>query len=91
MNEVYKYFLGEAIKKYNVKKESLSYQERCQSKAEGLEYYKLCLKLMECSVLNRKKGRDLDLQRMETSTRKEVEADLNQLLKQYFPNKIEYF
>lgn len=57
----------------------------------GLEYYKLCLKLMECSLLNRKRGSELDLQRIETSTRKEVEADLNQLLKQYFPNKIEHF
>ncbi len=88
---MYKHFLSEAIKKYNVKKEALSYQERSASKARGLEYYKICLKLMECSVLNRKKGRELDLNRMETSTRKEVEMDLNLLLKQYFPSRIEHF
>jgi hypothetical protein len=45
---------------------------------------------MECSVLNRKRGKDLDLPRIETSTRKEVEADLNQLLQEYFPTKIDY-
>jgi hypothetical protein len=89
-NELYKYFLEEAIRKYNVRKELVSAEERAASKAQGLEYYKLCLKLIECSVLNRKKGRDLDLQRIETSTRKEIEADLNLLLKQYFPNKIEH-
>ena len=48
------------------------------------------INIIECSLINRKKGRDLDLQRIETSTRKEIEADLNLLLKQYFPNKIEH-
>ena len=90
INELYKHFLAEAIKKYNVRKELVSLEERTASKALGLEYYKLCLKLIECSLINRKKGRDLDLQRIETSTRKEIEADLNLLLKQYFPNKIEH-
>ena len=54
----------------------------------GLEYYRLCLKLMECSLLVRKRGSGLDLSRIEVSTRKEIESDLNELLKQYFPNKI---
>jgi hypothetical protein len=81
--------MNEAMKKYNVKKEGMSYMERSKTKEEGLNYYRLCLKLMECSLLVRKKGRDLDLTRIETSNRKEIENDLNQLLKQYFPNKIE--
>ena len=91
LNEVYRHFLNEAIRKYNVKRELVSVEERASCKSQGLDYYKLCLKLMECSVLNRKKGKDLDLQRIETSTRKEVEADLNQLLQQYFPTKINHF
>jgi len=44
--------------------------EKIKLKEEGLEYYKLCLKLMEVSVINRKEGRDLDLQRVVTSQRK---------------------
>lgn len=40
-------------------------------------------------MLVRKQGKDLDLQRIETSDRKEIESDLDQLLRQYFPNKIE--
>jgi hypothetical protein len=44
---------------------------------------------MECSLLVRKQGRDLDLPRIETSDRKEIERDLDELLRQYFPNKIE--
>jgi hypothetical protein len=44
---------------------------------------------MECSLLVRKEGKDLDLTRIETSGRKEIQSDLEQLLKLYFPNKIE--
>jgi hypothetical protein len=44
---------------------------------------------MECSLLVRKQGKDLDLTRIETSGRKEIQSDLDQLLRQYFPNKIE--
>lgn len=40
-------------------------------------------------MLVRKQGKDLDLPRIETSDRKEIESDLDQLLRQYFPNKIE--
>jgi hypothetical protein len=46
INYLYKYFLSEAIKKYNVKKELMQYAERSKYKRMGLEYYKLCLKLM---------------------------------------------
>ena len=42
---------------------------------------------MEVSLIVRKEGRDLDLGRIETSQRKEIESDLSGLLKQYFPNK----
>jgi hypothetical protein len=57
-------------------------------KDEGLEYYRLCLKLMEVSLIVRKGGKDLDLQRIETSQRKEIEQDLESLLKTYFPNRV---
>jgi hypothetical protein len=89
INWLYKHFLSEAIRKYNVKKDTLSAAERTRCKKQGLEYYRICLKLMECSLLVRKQGKDLDLQRIETSDRKEIESDLDQLLRQYFPNKIE--
>jgi len=67
INELYKFFLGEAMKNYNIKKDTMSYQERSNIKKLGLHYYRLCLKLMECSLLIRKKGRDLDLSRIETN------------------------
>ncbi len=70
LNALYKHFLNEAIKKYNVKKEVVNYNERTKYKRMGLEYYRLCLKLMECSLLNRKGGKELDLKRIETSDRK---------------------
>lgn len=89
VNFLYKHFLGEAIRKYNVRKEVAVYAERARQKQAGLECYRLCLKLMECSLLVRKEGKELDLVRIETSARKELESDLNQLLRQYFPNKIE--
>jgi hypothetical protein len=44
---------------------------------------------MEVSLIVRKAGKDLDLQRIETSTRKEIEQDLEVLLKTYFPNRVE--
>ena len=44
---------------------------------------------METSLIVRKKGGRLDLQRIETSGRKEVENDLNELLAEFFPNKAE--
>ncbi len=53
-----------------LKKEVVNYNERTKYKKMGLEYYRLCLKLMECSLLNRKGGKDLDLKRIETSDRK---------------------
>jgi len=46
LNALYKHFLNEAIKKYNVKKEVVNYSERAKYKKMGLEYYRLCLKLM---------------------------------------------
>jgi len=55
------------MKNYNIKKDTMSYQERSNIKKLGLHYYRLCLKLMECSLLIRKKGRDLDLSRIETN------------------------
>jgi hypothetical protein len=58
------------MKRYNNKKEGISMSEKIKLKEEGLEYYKLCLKLMEASVINRKLGKDLDLQRIVTSQRK---------------------
>ena len=36
LNELYKYFLEEAIKKYNVKKDLVNYSERTNSKKIGL-------------------------------------------------------
>jgi hypothetical protein len=44
---------------------------------------------MEVSLIVRKAGKDLDLQRIETSARKEIEQDLEVLLKTYFPNRVE--
>jgi hypothetical protein len=52
------------MKKYNAKKENLTINEKIKLKEEGLEYYRLCLKLMEASVIVRKNGHDLDLQRI---------------------------
>jgi hypothetical protein len=89
VNWLYRHFLTEAIRKYNIKKEALGSNDRGKGKAQGLEYYRLCLKLIETSLLVRKEGRDLDLTRIETSGRKEIQSDLDQLLRQYFPNKIE--
>ena len=88
INELYRYFLSEAMRKYNSKKEA-TVIEKSKQKEKGLEYYRLCLKLMEVSLIVRKEGRDLDLGRIETSQRKEIESDLSALLKQYFPNKAE--
>jgi hypothetical protein len=64
INWLYRHFLAEAIRKYNVKKEAVQYAERAKCKRVGLEYYKLCLKLIECSLLVRKEGKDLDLNRI---------------------------
>lgn len=72
VNYLYKHFLAYAIKKYNVRKEVVQYAERARQKQVGLEYYRLCLKLIECSLLVRKEGRELDLVRIETSARKEL-------------------
>jgi hypothetical protein len=63
--------------------------ERAKQKEKGLEYYRLCLKLLEASLIVRKGGKDLDLTRIETSQRKEIEHDISALLRQYFPNKAE--
>lgn len=41
-------------------------------KEKGLEYYRLCLKLLEASLIVRKGGKQLDLARIETSQRKEI-------------------
>ena len=38
--------------------------EKIKLKEEGLDYYRLCLKLMELSLLVRKQGHNLDLQRI---------------------------
>lgn len=70
INQIYKHFLTEAMKRYNAKKENLTISEKIRLKEEGLEYYRLCLKLMEASLIVRKAGKDLDLQRIETSQRK---------------------
>ena len=64
INHLYRHFLAEAIRKYNVRKEAVQYAERAKQKQAGLEYYRLCLKLMECSLLVRKEGRELDLVRI---------------------------
>jgi hypothetical protein len=52
------------MKRYNSKEENVTFTEKLRLKTEGLEYYKLCLKLMEVSLLMRKKGEGLDLQRI---------------------------
>lgn len=67
INWLYRHFLSEAIRKYNVKKETVPIAERVKAKSVGLEYYRLCLKLMECSLIVRKEGKELDLPRIETS------------------------
>lgn len=60
------------MRKYNSKKEVSSMIEKMKRKEKGLEYYRLCLKLLEASLIVRKGGRDLDLSRIETSSRKEI-------------------
>ena len=75
------------MRKYNSKTDTASIIERMKKKEKGLEYYRLCLMLLEASLIVRKGGKDLDLARIETSQRKEIEQDLEQLLKNYFPNK----
>jgi hypothetical protein len=52
------------MKRYNAKKENLTISEKIRLKEEGLSYYRLCLKLMEVSLIVRKGGKDLDLQRI---------------------------
>ncbi len=52
------------MKRYNARKENLTIGEKMRLKEEGLGYYRLCLKLMEVSLVVRKGGRDLDLQRI---------------------------
>ena len=64
INELYRYFLNEAMRKYNVKKETGSIVERLKKKEKGLEYYRICLKLIESSLIVRKKGLDLNLARI---------------------------
>jgi hypothetical protein len=43
---------------------------------------------MEVSLIVRKGRKELDLQRIEISQRKEIEQDLESLLKTYFPNRV---
>lgn len=43
-----------------------------EKKFLGLEYYRLCLKLLEASLLMRKDGDDLNLERIETANRRDI-------------------
>lgn len=92
LNSLYKHFLNDAIHKYNSAKKDLqknpSDEAAYQKKLSGLDSYRLCWKLLEASLIIRKGGQDLDLGRIETSERKEVELGLNSLLGKYFPNRL---
>jgi hypothetical protein len=74
LNSLYKYFMDDAIHKYNIAGKELSQHPESQSaqkmKNQGLNSYRLCWKLLEASVINRTTGHDLDLGRIETSERK---------------------
>lgn len=83
INELYQYFLNEAMKKYNSKSKNES------NRTIGLTYYKLCLKLLEASLIMRKGGADLNLERIEYSSRKQIQDDLAELLGKYFPQRPE--
>ena len=83
INELYQHFLTEAMKKYNSKSKSEANREI------GLSYYKRCLKILEASLIVRKGGADLNLERIEYSSRKQIQYDLAELLGKYFPQRPE--
>lgn len=64
INKLYVHFLDEAMKKYNAKYNNISMGERTKLKEQGLECYRLCLKLVEVSLIVRKQGQNLDLGRI---------------------------
>lgn len=92
LHQLYKHFLNDAIHRYNSAKRELSQRpnsvEALKMKEDGLASYKLCWKLLEASLILRKGGYDLDIGRIETSQRKEIEIGINNLLAKYFPNKL---
>jgi len=92
LHTLYKHFLNDAIHKYNSAKKELQLNPTSEpahrTKLQGLGSYRLCWKLLEASLIVRKGGQDLDLGRIETSERKEVELGLNSLLGKYFPNRL---
>lgn len=88
----YKYFLDDAIYKYNTAKKQIGVggmtAEAHRMRQAGLDSYRLCWKLLEASLIIRKGGHDLDIGAIETSDRKCVEINLNNLLGKYFPNRL---